>query len=118
MNFKSVLTLLLLAFLNFNGKCQSVFVYGKVYDAEFPNLQLQQVMIVNQQSQIGIFGGNDNSFQIQINRNDTIIISALGYARKKVCLKDSAALSELHISIGLNRLSYDLSEITVRRQRE
>ena len=118
MNFKSVLTLLLLALLNFNGKCQSVFVYGKVYDAEFPNLQLQQVMIVNQQSQIGIFGGNDNSFQIQINKNDTLIISALGYARKKVCLKDSATVSELHISIGLNRLSYDLSEITVRRQRE
>lgn len=118
MNYKPVLTLLLVALLNFNGKCQSVFVYGKVYDAEFPNLQLQQVMIVNQQSQIGIFGGNDNSFQIQINKNDTLIISALGYARKKVCLKDSAALSELHISIGLSRLSYDLSEITVRRQRE
>ena len=106
--------------LHLTNSCiaQRVFVFGKVYDTEFPTIPLQQVMVVNQQSQIGIFGGNDNRFQIQINRNDTLIISALGYARKKVCLKDSAALSELHISIGLNRLSYDLSEITVRRQRE
>lgn len=99
-------------------EAQNVFVYGKVYDVEFPNLQLQQVMIVNQQSQLGIFGGNDNSFQIQINKNDTLIISALGYARKKICLKDSSDFKEIHIAVGLNRLSYDLSEITVRRQRE
>ena len=75
-------------------------------------------MVVNQQSQMGIFGSNDNSFQIQIDKADTLIISALGYARKKVCFKDSARLNDLHISIGLNRLTYDLSEITVRRQRE
>ena len=97
---------------------QRLFVYGKVYDSEFPNIQLQQVMVVNQQSQMGIFGSNDNSFQIQIDKADTLIISALGYARKKVCFKDSARLNDLHISIGLNRLTYDLSEITVRRQRE
>ncbi len=97
---------------------QRLFVYGKVYDSEFPNIQLQQVMVVNQQSQMGIFGSNDNSFQIQIDKADTLIISALGYSRKKVCFKDSARLDDLHISIGLNRLTYDLSEITVRRQRE
>lgn len=36
---------------------QQLFVYGKVYDSEFPSIQLQQLMVVNQQSQIGIFGG-------------------------------------------------------------
>ena len=97
---------------------QRVFLFGKVFDIEYPTIPLQQLMVVNQQSQMGIFGNNDNSFQIQINKNDTLIISALGYARKKVCLKDSAALNEFHINIGLSRLSYDLSEITVRRQRE
>jgi len=97
---------------------QRVFLFGKVFDIEYPTIPLQQLMVVNQQSQMGIFGNNDNSFQIQINKNDTLIISALGYARKKVCLKDSATLTEFHINIGLSRLSYDLSEITVRRQRE
>jgi len=106
--------------LIFTNSCfaQRLFVFGKVYDSEFPKIQLQQVMVVNQQSQMGIFGSSDNSFQIQIDKSDTLIISALGYARKKVCLKDSLGLNELHINIGLSRLSYDLSEITVRRQRE
>ena len=106
--------------LIFTNSCfaQRLFVFGKVYDSEFPKIQLQQVMVVNQQSQMGIFGSIDNSFQIQIDKSDTLIISALGYARKKVCLKDSLGLNELHINIGLSRLSYDLSEITVRRQRE
>ncbi|MFM7017153.1 MAG: hypothetical protein ACKOX3_12590 [Bacteroidota bacterium] len=101
-----------------SGKCQRVFIYGKVIDEEYPSLPLQQVMVVNQQSQMGIFGGNDNSFQIQMDKNDTIIISALGYARKIIGLKDSIVNGEAHIIIGLHRLSYDLSEITVRRQRE
>jgi hypothetical protein len=106
--------------LNLTNSCiaQRVFVYGKVYDKEYPTLLLQQVMVVNQQSQIGLFGNNDNSFQLQIDKTDTLVISALGYARKKVCLRDSISKNEYHISIALNRLSYDLSEITVRRQRE
>jgi len=106
--------------LNLTNSCiaQRVFVFGKVYDTEFPTIPLQQVMVVNQQSQIGIFGNSDNTFQVQIDKNDTLIISALGYARKKVCLKDSSTLGEIHIRIYLYRLSYDLSEITVRRQRE
>jgi len=106
--------------LNLTNSCiaQRVFVFGKVYDTEFPTIPLQQVMVVNQRSQIGIFGNSDNTFQVQIDKNDTLIISALGYARKKVCLKDSSTLGEIHIRIYLYRLSYDLSEITVRRQRE
>ena len=115
---KKVIVFIFILVLTNSCFAQRVFVFGKVYDTEFPTMQLQQLMVVNQQSQMGIFGGNDNSFQIQIDKSDTLIISALGYARKKVCLKDSAGIMELHINIGLNRLSYDLSEITVRRQRE
>ena len=118
MKNKHVLSLLLICCLNYSAKAQRVFVFGKVYDTEFPTIPLQQLMVVNQQSQMGIFGNNDNSFQIQIDKSDTLIISALGYTRKKVCLKDSSGLNELRVTIGLNRLSYDLSEITVRRQRE
>jgi len=114
---KVIIFFLTLIFTN-SSFAQRLFVFGKVYDSEFPKIQLQQVMVVNQQSQMGIFGSSDNSFQIQIDKSDTLIISALGYARKKVCLKDSLGLNELHINIGLSRLSYDLSEITVRRQRE
>ena len=118
MKNKLVLSLLLIICLSYSAKAQRVFVFGKVYDTEYPTIPLQQLMVVNQQSQMGIFGNNDNSFQIQIDKSDTLIISALGYARKKVCLKDSSGLNELRVTIGLNRLSYDLSEITVRRQRE
>lgn len=113
-----VLSLFLLLCLASSIKAQRVFVFGKVYDTEYPSLQLQQVMVVNQQSQLGIFGDNDNSFQIQIDKSDTLIISALGYARNKICLKDSSGINEIRVTIGLNRLSYDLSEITVGRQRE
>jgi hypothetical protein len=115
---KKLILFLLILILTNSCLAQRLFVYGKVFDSEFPNIQLQQVMVVNQQSQIGIFGNSDNTFQVQIDKNDTLIISALGYSRKKVCLKDSSTSGEINISIGLYRLSYDLSEITVRRQRE
>ena len=118
MNKKLIFFIITLLVLQFKINAQSIFIFGKVYDAEFPSLPLQQVMIVNQSSQIGFFGSNDNSFQIQTDKTDTLIISALGYARKKVCLKDSVKNGEAHVSIALYRLSYDLSEITVRRQRE
>lgn len=115
---KSQFLLFLLLLVSNICFAQKIFVFGKVYDIEYPSIQLQQVMIVNQQSQAGLFGNTDNSFQIQIDKNDSLIISALGYARKKICLKDSLLQNEYHISIGLHRLSYDLSEITIRRQRE
>lgn len=74
-------------------------------------------MIINQRSQVGIFGEADNTFQVQIDANDTLVISATGYARKKMCFKDSIG-TDFHPVIKLHRLSYNLNEVTIHRQKE
>ncbi len=99
------------------SEAQRIFIYGKVIDEQYPQISLQQIMIINQRSQVGIFGEADNTFQVQIDANDTLIISATGYARKKICFKDSTG-TELHPIIKLHRLSYNLNEVTVKQKKE
>jgi hypothetical protein len=99
------------------SEAQRIFIYGKVIDEQYPQISLQQIMIINQRSQVGIFGEADNTFQVQIDANDTLIISATGYARKKICFKDSTG-TEFHPIIKLHRLSYNLNEVTVKQKKE
>jgi len=99
------------------SKAQRIFIYGKVIDEQYPQISLQQIMIINQRSQVGIFGESDNTFQVQIDAGDSLIISATGYARKKICFKDSTG-TEFHPIIKLHRLSYNLNEVTVKQQKE
>ncbi len=114
---KKLLSLCLLLSLALSSIAQRVFIYGKAIDEQYPQISLQQIMIINQRSQVGIFGESDNTFQVQIDANDTLVISATGYARTKICFKDSSG-TEFHSVIKLHRLSYNLNEVTIKRQRE
>lgn len=105
--------------LNLNlSSAQAVLISGRVIDFQFPQIALQQVMAINLETQQGVFGADGNSFEITANKNDSIVITATGYASTKFCLKDSVYKPNYKVVIALKRLSVNLDEVTVRRKRE
>lgn len=116
---KEGLILFAIFLLNLNlSYSQSVLISGRVIDFQYPQIALQQVMAINLETQQGVFGTDGNSFEITANKNDSIVVTAIGYAPTKFCLKDSIYKPTYKVVIALNRLSVNLDEITVRRKRE
>ncbi len=116
---KEGLILFAIFLLNLNlSYSQSVLISGRVIDFQYPQIALQQVMAINLETQQGVFGTDGNSFEITANKNDSIVVTATGYAPTKFCLKDSIFQPHYKVIIVLKRLSVNLDEITVRRKRE
>ncbi len=91
---------------------------GRVQDTQYQDLYLENIMIINLRTQQGVFAGNNNSFTINIERNDTLIISATGYSLKRVCFRDSVQSQGKIFTISMKRLSVQLKEVTIFQQRE
>ncbi|MBL7923844.1 MAG: hypothetical protein JNL88_06570 [Bacteroidia bacterium] len=91
----------------------TITVSGKAMDAAHPALLLEQVMVINLNTQQGVFGAADNSFSVQISKDDTLIITAMGYRSDKICFRDSALKAHYHIIVPLRKLSINLEEATV-----
>lgn len=92
---------------------EGILVIGKAMDAEQPQLRLEQVMVINLRTQSGIFASPDNRFSVRAEKNDTLVVTAIGYRSVKICFRDSALKTEYSTIVPLNRLSYDLKEATV-----
>lgn len=90
-----------------------ITVSGKAFDNDNPQLRLEQVMVINLRTQQGVFAQSDNSFRVQVQRNDTLIITAIGYRLRKLCFRDSLGKDEFEVMVALEKLSYELKEATV-----
>ena len=101
-----------------DNKRQEVLINGKIIDASYPNLSLENIMIINLRTQQGIFAQGDNTFSIQILPSDSLVVTATGYSTKKICLKDSLNSNTRLFIIGINRLSVELKEVTIFRPRD
>jgi len=97
---------------------ETISLQGRVQDAQYSDLYLENIMIINLRTQQGIFAGNNNLFSVTIQRTDTLIISATGYGLKKICFKDSTSTSRKIFTILMKRLSVQLKEVTIFQQRE
>ncbi len=114
---KSILVVFL--FFCYKSDAQNLkTIQGRVQDIQYPDLYLENIMIINLRTQQGMFAGNNNSFQVQIEPNDTLIISATGYALKRICFKDSIPNDGKVFIVPMKRLSVQLKEITIFQQRE
>ena len=89
-----------------------VKITGQVYDKE-SKLPLQKLMVINKRTSNGVFADAEGNFSIYAFQSDTILVSALGFRLKKICLKDSVAKDKYYIYIPLERLFYNLKEISV-----
>lgn len=89
-----------------------VRIEGQVYDSE-TKLTIPQLMIVNKRTNVGTFADIEGRFLINALQTDTIILSALGYKIKKICLKDSLQQKKYNLTITLDKLYFILKPVTI-----
>lgn len=94
-------------------RAQQVSISGRVMDAETPQLLLENVMVINLSTQVGVFADAGNRFSISAAKNDTIIVTALGYSPGRLCFRDSAMHEHYEIIVPLRRISIYLKEATI-----
>lgn len=70
-------------------------------------------MIINKRTNNGIFADSEGKFSISALQTDTILLSALGFRQKRICLKDSIAKKQYNLYIPLDKLYFTLKEVSV-----
>ncbi len=70
-------------------------------------------MVINKRSNNGTFADSDGKFSISAMQSDTILLSAVGFKIKKICIKDSTAKKVYNIIIPLEKLYFTLHEVSV-----
>jgi len=76
------------------------------------------LMIINQRNGQGFFGKTDGTFKTSIGKNDTLMISSIGYSILRLCYRDSALKEDYSVLIALERLSVQLKEVDIFSPRE
>ena len=109
----AAISAVLLFFSTSNVHAQQIIISGRVMDVETPQLLLEQVMVINLRTQTGGFADAGNRFSITAAKNDTIIVTALGYSPGKLCFRDSALYERYEIIVPLRRISIYLKEATI-----
>lgn len=112
-----VLGLLLILFHFTQAQESKVVVKGQVYGIN-QTTDLLTLFVVSQEYQTGNFGNPDGTYEIKVNRNDTILIGSIGYFTSKVCVQDSILKDTIYVDVQLKQLQYYLQEVTVLAPRE
>jgi hypothetical protein len=90
-----------------------VSITGKAYDKDGRNLPLSKLMIINKRLNNGVFADAEGKFSLTILPTDTLLFSAIGFKTKKMCFKDSIAKNKFYVEVPLQKLQYDLAEVSV-----
>lgn len=94
-----------------------VRITGSAFDNE-TGAKLINILVVNKTNGNGTFGDKFGDYNLKINKNDSIVISAFGYASLVFSLKDSLLKSSYSISPRLNKPIYYLKPVTIIAERE
>lgn len=89
-----------------------ITINGQAYDKE-SKLPLSKLMVINMRTNLGTFADAEGKFYITALQSDTIMLSALGFKLKKICLKDSTSKKSYSITIPLEKLYFTLKEVSV-----
>jgi len=95
-----------------------IYVNGRVYDPLTTTPDLNNFMIVDLESQHGFYGKADGSFNIDINKNDTLVIAVIGYEFVKFCFKDSVKRDRYDLLVKLKRKQVQLPEVRIIAPRD
>ncbi len=94
-----------------------VRVTGTVYDpgnkGSIPNL-----MVVNKRTQQGYFGNNSGYFEVDIRKEDTLIIAATGFTTIKISFRDSSDRDMYKVNIPLKKLEIQLKQVEIFTKRD
>jgi hypothetical protein len=88
-------------------------ISGKAFDKDNAYLLLPKLMIINKRTGNGIFADAEGNFSINVLQSDTLILSAIGFNTKKICLRDSVIKKHYYIEVEMQKLQYTLKEISV-----
>ncbi len=70
-------------------------------------------MIINKRTNNGMFADAEGKFSISALQTDTIMLSAVGFNLKKICLKDSIFKKQYFVYVPLEKLYFTLKEVSV-----
>lgn len=96
---------------------QEVKICAKV-QCEDGQTTFSNLLIINKQTSIGVFGNPDGTFCVKAKKGDTLIISSVGYNRFYISTADSILKDVYTFSVTLKKLSVELKEFEVIPQRE
>jgi len=111
----ALLTILLFILLGHQSYAQKVTIKGQVVHKEDPTFNL---LIVNRNTSKGTFGEKDGTFQVVADKNDTLLVGAMGYKTFKLSMKDSTLKNQYSVRIYLQPISFNLKEVQVFPRRE
>ena len=114
------LYILLTAFLYSYSQTDTnlIHINGRVYDPATPKPDLNNFMIVDMETQHGFYGKADGTFNIDINRNDTLVIAVIGYEFVKYCYRDSLPKPRYDLLVRLKRKQVQLPEVRIIAPRD
>ncbi len=108
---QKLIILLLVSFTLINAQ-NKIVLKGKVMD-ETKSAVIFPV-IANKTKNTGMMANPDGTFQMMIDKSDTILVSSIGYFLQKICLKDSSITSDTFaLNIYLKKNIQTLKEVTV-----
>jgi hypothetical protein len=91
---------------------QTITINGQAYDKE-SKLPLPKLMVINKRTNNGSFADSEGKFSINAFQTDTIMLSAVGFRLKKICLKDSTSQKQYYVNVPLEKLYFELKEVSV-----
>lgn len=94
-----------------------VTLTGKVYDKDNKNLPLSKLMIINKRTSMGIFADAEGKFSLSVLPTDTLTFSAFGFKVRSLCFRDSIINNKLTVEVALQKLQFELKEVSVFAQR-
>lgn len=107
----------LLPGLNYGQQGKDVQISGQVILPGNAD-QAFNLLVVNARTAKGVFGEKDGTFAIQAQKDDTILVGAIGYKTVKISMKDSIGKDSYHIRVFLEPISYSLKEVRILPRRE
>lgn len=69
--------------------------------------------IINYRTMFQFRANADGTFGVKMNRGDTLLVIADGYASKKILLRDSAYKSAYYVRVTLKPIQYNLPEVKI-----
>lgn len=100
-----------------NGQSNSILIKGKVVGIN-GNSDLLTLFVVNKKNQQGNFGNPNGSFEIRVDKEDTVMIGSIGYFTKEICFADSSYRPIYTIDVFLEPLAYYLQQVVVLAPRD
>ncbi len=93
-----------------------IIVEGRAFDET--GLYKSDLLVVNERTYTGFFGNTDGTFSFEIEKTDTVVFGAMGYASVKVCFADSIPRPKYRLDIKLKPITLSIGVVEIVAPRD